>query len=263
MLDGLRIAIVCAVRTSGVPFSGFVPFSRRLRAAFTLIELLVVIAIIGILASMLLPALSKAKEKGKMAKCINNMQQLGLASMMYVGDCEAFPPHELAASVPYNATPVASQSRYAAVYYTKKWLDFIDPYLGSTAPVALCPSDRAVLPTDAVIFKTTGPPITYGVNAYTYAFGGMPNPPRPENILVPAAKIFLSETLGSMGLCHVALWSFPDSGLKRHSDGANYTFFDGHAEYIVKKPQWDSSLGNWQNAAYVAANAPEWAPWLP
>ena len=96
------------------------------KSGFTLIELLVVVAIIAILAAMLLPALSKAREKARQSSCMNNLKQIGLAFHMYINDYDGF-------------LPPAQNGPY--------WQETLDPYLSSQpgyqgdSEVFQCPSE--------------------------------------------------------------------------------------------------------------------------
>lgn len=79
--------------------------------AFTLIELLVVVAIIAIIASLLFPAIGRAKDKGKTTKCGSNLRQLGLAVTMYEQD----------------------QRYYPAAWPPPLWYTQLQPYVGKSA----------------------------------------------------------------------------------------------------------------------------------
>jgi prepilin-type N-terminal cleavage/methylation domain-containing protein/prepilin-type processing-associated H-X9-DG protein len=102
---------------------------RTKKGGFTLIELLVVITIISILASMLLPVLGKAKEKGVTIYCVNNLRNIGLAMQMYGDDSN-------------DRLPVSSANiMVPGGYFTNGgWMYALQDYIGKNTNVYRCPA---------------------------------------------------------------------------------------------------------------------------
>jgi len=182
---------------------------------FTLIELLVVIAIISILAAILFPVFSQAKESAKSSACLSNVKQLTLGVVLYAGDCDdGLPPTQ-------NGSQVL-------------WPDLINQYIRSSK-LRVCPDDNVAIN-------------SYGLNELVfidftdYLPGLPPTIPTMGTVANVASTIMLGE-LGTQDdlksprengykLCA------PDASMNdgydarpaaRHFSRCNLGFFDGHA----------------------------------
>jgi len=205
--------------------------------AFTLIELLVVIAIIAILAAMLLPALSKAKDKAHVTIDLNNIRQILLGAHMYAGDNRDFLPQPgwLTTRASWAADagiPLATgPGSYPTVYNQQlEWFrrGQLYPYIKSPE-LLMCPKDR---PTDAFLNR----PIY--ITSYTWNGAVVGYPPVgafvPQTFKLSMFKpdaILLWETDEKVPGYFNDFSNYPDEGLSgRHSSGAVIGLFGGSTE---------------------------------
>jgi prepilin-type N-terminal cleavage/methylation domain-containing protein/prepilin-type processing-associated H-X9-DG protein len=222
------------------------------RDGFTLIELLVVIAIIAILASLLLPALAKAKEKVKTAQCLSNMKQLQLCYQMYVGDNNDLVPPNLNSGGTGTAASLDSWIAGAAqtdTTTTNIANGVLYQYNRSPALYA-CPANTKKVTSSSFGVTTTVPMTRTCSIEYSLGGGNPAGAPLARNVTFgsyskytqvrrPATKIvFVDESENSVGdgcfgcypaNSNVQMWW--NMACNRHSKGATFSFADGHTEF--------------------------------
>lgn len=192
--------------------------SRNSWRSFTLIELLVVIAIIAILAAILMPALSSARERGKLADCTSRMKNIGTFFTFYIDEFKAYPTYTITSHAPLDT-------------WRHSWAEYFMSKYGSVRKKDLfsCPNGMDIFKEQGV-----GKYTHYGYNIHIpminkdYGFFG-----NPALIKKPAKLILMTDSINDKTAAklqgtHIIKDTCFNFIHVRHNGRANVLFCDGH-----------------------------------
>lgn len=205
----------------------------RHERGFTLVELLVVIAIIALLAGILFPVFSRAREKARQTSCQSNLKQVGLAILMYAQDYNYRLPRDS-----YWVAGVAQTWMRVIQPYTKNWQIFVCPSKNMTGFGA----DQ----TDT--WGAGG----YGINQ-AYLFRRSPYPVVSINWVMSTSETIMAADRAGLNTVDIrapvaeggANNTPPCNIDPRHTDGAIFLFADGHVKWLKAPGPWANDDTMW------------------